>query len=314
MRNVIHIGGNKTASTTLQRGLFAADKRIRYLGEDCEDYVELRSLLESLVQDDDSFFDQAATVAMFARRFGGADDAVCVYSNEDIMTSRLASICAHRLKKLMPEATVVMVMRSQLTAWPSWYANHGAFLTWVPRRYWRRPVALEEWLDFCFAFPKRTPVEALNYFRFFRVFADQFGADRVKILFYEELLEDPERYYARWDELLGLPTGEAFKALHGKAERRRNSARRLAYDHWKARAAAVVPGFATAEGALLKALPAFGRWIDGGAPARIELPDTWKARIHDYYASTNAQLAELVGPDMARYGYPLAREDTAAGT
>lgn len=307
MRKVIHIGGNKTASTTLQRGLFAADRRIRYLGEDCEGYAELRPLLESLVQDDDSFFDAPATAAMFAQRFGGEGGSACVYSNEDIMTSRLASLCAQRLKKLMPEATVVMVMRNQLTAWPSWYANHGAFLTWVPRRYWRRPVTLEEWLDFCFAFPKRTPVEALNYFRFFRMFADLFGADRVKVLFYEELLEDPARYYAHWDDLLGLPVGEAFKALHGKTERRRNSARRLAYDHWKAKTATVVPGLAVAEGALMKALPALARWIDGGAPARIELPDVWKTRIRDYYASTNAQLADLVGPDMARYGYPLTR-------
>ena len=307
MRSIIHIGGNKTASTTLQRGLFAADMRIRYLGEDCDGYADLLPLLDSLVQDDDSFFDESATAAMFAQRFGGGGGSVCVYSNEDIMTSRLPTVCGQRLKKLMPDATVVMVMRNQLTAWPSWYANHGAFLTWVPRSYWRRPVTLEEWLDFCFAFPKRTPVEALNYFRFFRMFADLFGADRVKVLFYEELLEDPARYYARWDELLGLPTGQAFKALQGKAERRRNSARRLAYDHWKAKAAALVPGFAAVEDALMKALPEFARWIDDGAPARIELPDSWKARIRDYYASTNAQLADLVGPDMARYGYPLAR-------
>lgn len=307
MRSIIHIGGNKTASTTLQRGLFTADSRIRYLGEDCEGYSELQSLLDSLVQDDDSFFDAPATMALFAQRFGSEGGAVRVYSNEDIMTSRLASLCAQRLKKLLPDATVVMVVRNQLTAWPSWYANHGAFLTWVPRRYWRRPVALEEWLEFCFAFPKRTPVEALNYFRFFRMFADLFGADRVKVLFYEELLEDPARYYGRWDELLALPAGEAFKALHGKAERKRKSARRLAYDHWKARAAGVLPGFAALEGELTKALPALAGWIDGGAPARIELPDAWKTRIRDYYASTNAQLAELVGSDVARYGYPLSR-------
>ena len=307
MRQIIHIGGNKTASTTLQRGLFAADKRIRYLGEDCEDYAQLRPLLESMVQDDDSFFDEVATAAMFAQRFTAHDGTVYVYSNEDVMTSRLASVCAQRLKKLLPAATVVMVMRNQLTAWPSWYANHGAFLTWVPRRYWRRPVELEEWLDFCFAFPKRTPVEALNYFRFFRMFADLFGADRVKVLYYEELLENPSRYYARWDELLGLPAGEAFKTLHGKAERQRNSGRRIAYDHWKTMAATVVPGLAPAEDTLMRTLPALARWIDSGAPARIELSDTWKTRIRDYYASTNAQLAELVGPEMARYGYPLAR-------
>jgi Sulfotransferase domain len=307
LKAVIHIGGNKTGSTTLQRGLFAAERRIRYLGEDCDGYAELRPLLESLVQDDESFFDAAATAAMFAQRFGGEGGWARVYSNEDIMTSRLASVSAQRLKKLMPDATVVMVMRNQLTAWPSWYANHGAFLTWVPRRYWRRPVALEEWLDFCFAFPKRTPVEALNYFRFFRMFADLFGADQVNVMFYEELLENPARYYARWDELLGLPAGEAFKALHGKAERRRNSARRLAYDHWKAKATAVVPGFAALESGLMKRAPTLARWIDGGVAARIELPVAWKTRIRDYYASTNSQLAELVGLDMARYGYPLTR-------
>ena len=160
MRQLIHIGGNKTASTSLQRRLFAKHPGIQYLGEDCEGYTELRTILDSLVADDDSHFNFETAKELFSGRFNVRNkDATCVYSNEDIMTSFLPSVCAARLKALLPDAHVVMVIRNQLSVWPSWYANHGAYLKNVPRRYWKQHVGFDEWLDYCFSFPTRTPLK-----------------------------------------------------------------------------------------------------------------------------------------------------------
>ncbi len=55
-RTVIHIGANKTGSTTLQRSLFAKSKDLVYLGEDCTGYENYRDTLNSLVLDDEIHF------------------------------------------------------------------------------------------------------------------------------------------------------------------------------------------------------------------------------------------------------------------
>jgi len=301
---VIHIGGNKTASTALQRRLFAKHPHLRYLGEDCDGYEKLRPLLDSLAADDDSHFDSQAARRVFADRFDVSGEATCIFSNEDIMTSTLPSVCASRLKVLAPEAEVVMVIRNQLTTWPSWYANHGAYLKNVPRRFWRRHVGLEEWLDFCFTFPKRTPVEAMNYERFFTIFQEHFSSSRIHVLLYEDLLTDPTSYYKQWGHLLGIPYQDVLAYMANHIERRRNTGRQMIYDRWVSKLS-VIPGLQTANSVMLRSVPGVKDWLDNGPPAQIKLPEVWIRQISDYYRSSNANLAKITGLDLTRHGYPL---------
>lgn len=302
---LIHIGGNKTASTLLQRRLFAKHPTIRYLGEDCAGYSSFRPALNSLVSDDDSHFDFAEAKRIFSERFTPArEDAVCVFSNEDIMTSPLPSVCASRLKELMPEARVVMVIRNQLTTWPSWYANHGAYLKGVPRAYWRKHVSLEEWLEYCFSFPKQTPVEAMNYDRYFSIFSERFGPDRVHVLMYEDLLSDPSSYYKQWADFLGIPYPTVQQYISTHVERARNSARRMHYDYWSSRLA-WVPGLNAMQTLILSSFKGLSAWLDAGPSATITLPEAWVTQISDYYRESNSKLAERTKLDLRRYGYPL---------
>jgi hypothetical protein len=60
--SVIHIGANKTASTTLQRALFKDNHQLQYLGEDGDGYADYASLVNSLVSDDDLFYPSSACV------------------------------------------------------------------------------------------------------------------------------------------------------------------------------------------------------------------------------------------------------------
>jgi len=305
LKRLVHIGGNKTASTSLQRRLFAKHPGIRYLGEDCEGYSELRPILDSLVADDDSHFDSEMAKQMFSDRFEvGSGKATCVYSNEDIMTSPLPSVCAARLKELVPGAEVVMVIRNQLTVWPSWYVNHGAYLKNVPRRYWKRHVGLEEWLDHCFSFPRKTPVEAMNYERYFKIFEKEFSFSHIHVLVYEDLIADPASYYKQWSSLLGIPPQDVMKHMGDHVERRRYSGRRVLYDRWVSRLSAI-PGFRASQAGMLRLLPTVSDWLDAGPSAEIALPEVWKQTISNYYRRSNANLAKMTGLDLARHGYPI---------
>ena len=291
MNYVVHIGANKTASTLLQRRLFAKHPALAYIGEDCAGYSGIRLQLEDLIQRDESYYDEPGMRALIERAACEAGRTTKVFSSEDILTARHPSVCAARLGRLMPGATVVLVLRSQLTTWPSWYINHGAYLKGVPKRYWRRHVSFEEWLEYCFAFPDQTPVEAMNYWRHWQIFSKVFGPEKVKVLLYEDLIRDPARYFAQWGGILGIPAEDIASRIEGKRERPRLTQQRHLFDKWSE---AVPP---------LKILG--GSWLDHGPAARVEIPPGWAGRIREFYAPGNRAIAEAAGLCLSPYGYPV---------
>ncbi len=295
MKQIIHIGGNKTASTLFQRHLFAIHPKIAYIGEDCANYNEISQTLALLMHEDDSFYDETATREIFKQISNQPGKKVLVFSCEDIMGTRHPSVTARRLKNLMPEAQVIMVIRNQLTVWPSWYINHGAFLKLVPRRYWRRYVGFEEWLEYCFLFPYQTPVEAMNYNQYYDVFSKFFGASNMRVLLYEELQTNTQKFFDEWANILGLSAQELKNYLSDKIERPRNSQRRFKYHQWSSHS----PGF------VKKAVESLlGKWLDRGKPAEISISDKWIQQIHSYYGPGNKALAEKTNLDLKTFGYP----------
>ncbi len=291
MNRVIHIGANKTASTLIQRRLFAKHHALAYIGEDCAGYSGIRPQLEDLIQKDESYYDEPGMRALVDQAACEAGRTTLVFSSEDILTARHPSVCAARLGRLMPGATVVLVLRNQLTTWPSWYINHGAYLKGVPKRYWRRHVSFEEWLEYCFAFPDQTPVEAMNYWRHWQIFSKVFKPENMKVLLYEDLIRDPARYFAQWGGILGIPAEDIASCLEGKRERPRLTHRRHLFDKWSE---SVPP---------LKLLS--GSWLDKGPAARVEIPPGWAARIREFYAPGNRAIAEAAGLCLSPYGYPV---------
>ena len=307
---VVHIGANKTASTTFQRALFARSPRIAYLGEDCAGYPEYRECLDSLVSDDDLHYRAGDVKAVFARALAARADRTLVYSNEDIMRSRVPTLCARRIRELLPDAEILMVTRNQLTAVPSWYVNHGAYLKGVPRRYWRRYVSFDEWMSYCIAFPNYSPLDGFFYHRFAELYASLFGRERVHVLLYEDFVTDRDRFIKEFCAILGVDAGEATQLLADSHERRRYTMRAHRYHRFRSwclpgrRLTRWVPG----GGALSRM---WWRHLDAGPPADGFVSEAWGARIADLYRADNSKLADEYGLPMREHGYPLVREVTS---
>jgi len=295
-RVVLHIGANKTGSTTLQRRLFATHDRLCYRGEDGPGFAGHRPLLEALVDEDDLYVPMADLDAVFSEMRADAAGRTCVYSNEDIARSPVPTACADRLARLLPEAMVVLVVRDQRTAIPSWYVNHGAYLKNVPRRYWRRFVGFDEWMEHCIAFPRLSPLRGFDYAALAELYAARF--ERVEVLLYEELARSPEAYAARWGDILGLPTEDVRAALDGPRERTRHTRRAFRWHR------------------LSDGMPRVGRlpagvvdrWDDflaGGRPMRDWMSPEWTDRIASMYADSNTRLATRFDVPLAAHGYAL---------
>jgi hypothetical protein len=303
-RTVIHIGANKTASTTLQRCLFAKSNDLVYLGEDCVGYEKYRDTLNSLVSDDDIHFSYEFARELFHNFVSSSGEKTALYSNEDIMTSRVPTQCAHRLKEFLPDAEIMIVIRNQLTAIPSMYANHGAYLKMVPRRYWRRYVPFDDWMDYCMTFIKYSALDSFFYHRILDLYSSLFGKKNIHILLYEDLVNNKEKFVTDLCRILRIEAKEVSTLLSGQRERRRNTIRELRYHQFRSR-------FLWGR-SISRYLP-YGevlsrKWrnfLEKGGPANGFMPDYGRSRISELYKEDNLKLSQDYHLPLKEYEYPM---------
>ena len=313
-RSVIHIGANKTGSTTLQRALFARSEGLLYLGEDCEGYDDHAETLNSLISDDDVHYKEQEARDLFGSFKDRAGARTFLYSNEDITTSRVPTQCAQRLSGLMPGSEILLVIRNQLTAIPSWYANHGAFLKQVPRRYWKRFVSFDDWMDHCFSFMNYSPLDGFFYHRTLDLYARLFGRERVHVLFYEDFIEDPRGFVGKLCGVLNIDLEASMKQVAGRRERGRQTMRQYRYQRFRGW---FLPGTGGSTGRSAPLGASFGRlwsgFLAGGRPAGGFMNDGWRRRLVQLYQEDNSRLAEEYDLPLKDYGYPVPGADPGGG-
>jgi hypothetical protein len=198
------------------------------------------------------------------------------------------------------------VIRNQLTAIPSWYANHGAYLKMVPRRYWRRYVSFDEWMEYCTAFFHYSPLESFLYYQALNLYKDLFGKDRIKILLFEDFTGNKTAFNNALAGILNLNPDTVSKFLEGRHERPRNTTRKIKYDRFRS------TFFHNTS--LSKFLPfgntvkqALDNFLASGKPAQIHISDHWKNVLRGLYQEDNKKLAEEYSLPLADYGYPIKR-------
>jgi hypothetical protein len=288
----------------LQRRLFAKSKDLVFLGEDCVGYEKYRDTLNSLVSDDDIHFSYESAKELFKNFVSSCGEKTAIYSNEDIVTSRVPTQCAHRLKEFLPDAEIILVIRNQLTAIPSMYANHGAYLKMVPRRYWRRYVSFDDWMDYCTTFIKYSALDGYFYHRILNIYASLFGKEKVHILLYEDLVNNKEGFINDLCRILRIEAKEASKLLSGKRERRRNTSREFRYHQFRSsffwgRSISHYLPFGEALSRMWQ------NFLAKGGPANGFMPDYWRNKIIELYKEDNLKLSQDYHLSLKDYGYPV---------
>jgi len=301
---VIHIGANKTASTTLQRALFRHHSGLHYMGEDGDGYAGYMEIVNSMVNDDDLYFPAKQCNELFDKTVSKTGQRTFLYSNEDAMTSRVPVLCAQRLKLLLPDSKVLLVIRNQYSAIPSFYANHGAFLKPAPPRYFRRHVSFDDWMNFQTMFIKYGALASFFYSRLLSVYADLFGAENMHVLMFEEFIEDKHSFVGKLCDVLEIDADEAMQLLGERHERQRITSRMLAYNRFRTSFFWGVPFCDYIPGGE-KLAKAFQHFIESGSSAKVEVPLNWQKKISELYGKDNRALASRYGLPLERYGYPL---------
>ncbi len=305
-RPVIHIGANKTGSTTLQRALFPRSAGLVYLGEDCSGYDAYKDTLNSLVSDDDLYFQPEKTSDLFRACSAEADrsDKTFIYSNEDITQSRVPMLCAKRLHTLLPNAKILLVIRNQYSAVNSWYISHGAYARNVPRSYWRRYVSFDDWMSYCTTFKNYGPLDGFLYHQILSCYVPFFGKENVHVLLFEDFLHNKNTFIADLCKILNIDSKEALTLLGERRERKGKTLREFRYHQfrnsffWGLSLSHFLP--------FGKQLAKFwNNFLAQGKPAGDFISESWRKKLREIYAEDNARLAREYDLPLIKYGYPI---------
>lgn len=313
MALLLHIGLQKTASTWLQSKVFGS-AAVGFATVGGEAVVK-----RTLIAPDDIEFDAAACQSAFVERIEavGAERLVPVLSAErlsgDMLYGAYDSVrLADRLAEAFPGAKVLIVIREQRSILFSTYQQYvkvGGQLD--VRDYLTRASKSHPW---------PCDLRRYEYDRLMSYYHLLFGQDQVLTLPYELFRSDPEGFVHRIAAFAGAsPEPGVVEALKfdkvvnrswppaGIAVKRRmNWLVRERMNPW-----APVDGRSTIGRKLTKAARELGRNAPDRVSARIEeaMRSIIAANVDDHYRDSNARASELIGLDLAAFGYDVAARD-----
>lgn len=313
MALLLHIGLQKTASTWLQHKVFESTA-VGFATVGGEAVVK-----RHLIAPDDIEFDATTCRSAFMERIEavGAERLVPVLSAERLSGDMLygaydGTRLADRLAETFPGAKVLIVIREQRSMLYSTYQQYvkaggqldlGDYLTRASKSH-----------------PWPCDVRRYEYDRLVAWYHGLFGRESVLTLPYELFRTDPPAFVHRIAAFAGAsPEPGVVEALKfGKVvnrswppagiavKRRLNWLVRGRMNPW-----APLDGRSAAGRRLTKAAREIGRRAPEGVAARIEqgMRSTIAALVGDRYGESNVRTSELIGLDLAAYGYAVADRD-----
>jgi hypothetical protein len=315
MRPIVHIGFHKTATTWFQKQIYPRAESHRWIPRPLARKV--------LLEPDGLGFDASVArrmlydpqdprpVAMCEENFSG-------YIHNGGLHGLLAPEMARRIKATLPDALIVIMIRSQpevIAASYVQYVRGGG--TYGPRRY----LFASRYCLGAFRHPYKAPRFAFGHFEYDRLVAyydSLFGPENVLVLPYEALRYDPQGFLAQFLARTGLrldaetvdraPSNRSFGALTVWAGRGLGlfTARSVVDKYY----ILGIPGFYELRRVILKLLCRIDR--RGAGPAI--LGGRILVHIRSHYAASNRRLARLRPLDLENMGYPMQPEKSVAKT
>jgi hypothetical protein len=299
----MHIGVVKTGTTTLQNNVFAKLPDALNVGRPYASET-WQQAVRSLRDDDDLEFSRlgferlAAEATAQAKRQGKA----LILSDETFTRPAYQGLVARRLSKAFPDARVLITIRNQADLIVSYWAAHGRALKRVPAPYSGRHVGFEDW----FAFEARNRnglISRFDIMRLVQTYEAAFGAGRVDVLLFEEMVHAPSAFADRLGRILGVEAKLVANLLSNPAANPRPSAARVKY---QAVRSWLLPGRS-----LVGLLPGqkwlratVNRYLDDGGRLERGLSKAERNVVETLYGGSNARLDRAFGLGLAKWGYP----------
>jgi hypothetical protein len=190
---LLHVGMPKTGTTSLQMNLFIRHPEMHYLGKPLTVFSKpIARLTRGITYDPalDTPTELAAFEAEVVRPLIREARGPIVISEEEFATSTPTSTVspdriADRLAALFGDARILITVRSQAPAIRSLYRH-------MVRMGFSDGDSLEQWFEVNFDIAAHQSL--FDYETIYQRYASRFGAERVHVLPFEWLRDDPERF------------------------------------------------------------------------------------------------------------------------
>lgn len=196
----IHTGLGRTGTTWLQNRIFPCIKDINFIGKREDYYPEW--LIKWHYLDNIGFEKEIDDIKeCFVSRL--LDERVNLLSSEAFTgIGGNFSVQIDRIKRIVPNAKAVIVLRDPLELIYSFYKNNV-----LSGEFFEPLEELIDWKRTPFVFYKRKPVYLPDYFYndILNYYKKVFGKENICILYYEDLLNNPLRFFEKLEEFLGVP-------------------------------------------------------------------------------------------------------------
>jgi hypothetical protein len=308
--NVLHIGLQKTASTTLQDTVFAEQDQFVYLGPLDNKFPEPVKELVARISFQDSFDyepQQTRAIVDGLRRV----DKPFLVSSEGFSVEGGADrgLIAERLRVLFAPAKILIVLRAQPALCQSMYLHHV-------RSSGQRAKPFAEWLDDDYGdiyFRGHYRV-GLDYEQLVRTYEELFGSENVIVLPLELIKDKNSLFTSVLGELFHMPAARVRALMDGNVANARLSRRHM----FAVQVQNLLPngtnlallGRRFMPGPLYDRVRGFV--VSGQRVESPEVPEKWRARIFDMCARGNAELQKRKNLPLAELGYPVAESNGAA--
>ena len=315
----VHIGLPKTATTTLQRGLFAHHPEIEYLGKRAGREVGRafrRCLNEAAFRlADRLFWDHVEDKDIEeARRIWFADllpslqpEKTPVFSFEGLAVAPLSvrAAIARNLRAFTPGCRVLVGLRQPMELVEAVYFQR------LKRRHIGRDSnpferspqpSAEEWLESVVA--GRELAAHLDYARTIRIFVDALGRDNVGVFALESLRENPARFAEDLCEWMGIDKEAGARLLRGRRHNIRLS-QELGDRMLEMERPGIVSAIYARSGRAVRKRMLRMKRFEGGPPARLSILPSIRTTLEERTREGNRWIAEAFNLQLGDYGYPV---------
>jgi len=324
-----HIGYPKAASSTLQRCLFNLHDEINYFGTVPTGNVgrdtplqsqesrylrdeQLQQFHRSLTQADDKTFSEADIEEQLQKLIAPLleTNEVNLLSNERFLSVFFSypnlEAKAERLRRLVPHAQVLIVIRNQIDLITSQYRDWP----FDPRDFTGgEPVSIDRWVDIALQHDDEIGfLRSLRYNKMIELYEDLFGRDAMSVLCLEQLARDVTAFAKTLSSSLQIDVSKTETLLRNAHENRGVTQKKNTYRRLKRlypvvnRIERLVNRVDRVTG--LSTMNRFNAVLDTGPKASYTLSDEQEEKIQDFFSSSNRSMERKYQLPLPEYSYP----------
>jgi len=327
-RHFIHVGYGKAGSSALQCNFFPNCKGIYYYGitwDTSQDgevssgrYMKesARRIIQQIVYPEffDNFLENDIRELEYNKKMSDDENKAFVLSNDHFTLLVAPEWSIQKLKDLFPDGKIIITLRRQQDIIKSLYKYKGCELLYVPKKYKYSYVSFNEWFDYAyFNYNNRGGHKArdwvadylriIDFKRMIDFYGNIFSFDNIHVLLYEEFINNPESFYRKLLDILGIEGGtDCICSFQNKIVNKSRSTARLQYISLKSKLfgnylfSEHIPGAKNISKLIHKVLEKYKY-------TSIDINDEQREILLDIYGKGNKEISNKFNLHLEDYGY-----------